>query len=76
MVEGDERTADECDGVHVKDYCKECGCPKDICCRREGAIAQKKKDEIDFIRIEILPKNKKKLYRVFFKDGTEQVFPI
>jgi len=38
MTEGDERTADECDGVHVKDYCKECGCPKEICCRKEGAI--------------------------------------
>ena len=44
--------------------------------RKQGAIAQKKKDEIDFIRLEVMPKSKKKQYRVFFKDGTEQVFPI
>lgn len=44
--------------------------------RKEGAIEQKEKDKIDFIRLEIMPKSKKKQYRVFFKDGTEQVFEL
>jgi len=43
---------------------------------KEGAVEQKEKDEIDFIRLEVLPKSKKEQYRVFFKDKTEQVFPI
>ncbi len=33
-------------------------------------------NEIDFIRLEVMPKSKKKQYRVFFKDGTEQVFEL
>ena len=44
--------------------------------RKQGAIEQKEKDRIDFIRLEILPKSKKKQYRVFFRDGTEQVFEL
>ena len=44
--------------------------------RKEGAIEQKEKDKIDFIRLEVMPKSKKKQYRVFFKDGTEQVFEL
>lgn len=58
------------------EWCKKCGCPLDICCRKEGAIEQKEKDKIDFIRLEVMPKSKKKQYRVFFKDGTEQVFEL
>lgn len=44
--------------------------------RKQGAIEQKEKDKIDFIRLEVMPKSKKKQYRVFFKDGTEQVFEL
>ena len=44
--------------------------------KKEGAIEQKEKDKIDFIRLEILPKSKKEQYRVFFIDGTEQVFEL
>jgi hypothetical protein len=44
--------------------------------KKEGAIEQKEKDKIDFIRLEVMPKSKKKQYRVFFKDGTEQVFEL
>jgi hypothetical protein len=37
MSKDDLRTADECDGVSGADYCPDCGCPKDICCKRVGA---------------------------------------
>lgn len=44
--------------------------------RKRGAVEQKEKDKIDFIRLEVIPKSKKNQFRVFFKDGTEQVFEL
>ena len=40
------------------------------------ALEQKENYVIDFIRLEVLPKSKKEQFRVFFKDGTEQVFQM
>lgn len=40
------------------------------------ALEQKENYVIDFIRLESLPKSKKEKFRVFFKDGTEQVFQL
>lgn len=42
----------------------------------EALLALEKRENyvIDFIRLEVLPKSKKEQFRVFFKDGTEQVF--
>lgn len=42
----------------------------------EALLALEKQENyvIDFIRLEVLPKSKKEQFRVFFKDGTEQVF--
>ena len=44
----------------------------------EALLALEKQENyvIDFIRLEVLPKSKKKQFRVFFKDGTEQVFEL
>ena len=44
--------------------------------RKEALLALEKRENyvIDFIRLEVLPKTKKEQFRVFFKDGTEQVF--
>lgn len=43
---------------------------------KEALLALEKQENyvIDFIRLEVLPKSKKEQFRVFFKDGTEQVF--
>jgi hypothetical protein len=38
------------------------------------ALEKRENYVIDYIRLEVLPKTKKKQFRVFFRDGTEQVF--
>lgn len=45
---------------------------------KEAIVALEKQENyvIDFIRLEVLPKSKKEQFRVFFKDGTEQVFQM
>jgi hypothetical protein len=40
------------------------------------ALEQKENYVIDFIKLEFLPKSKKEQFRVFFKDGSEQVFQM
>jgi DNA repair photolyase len=40
------------------------------------ALEQKENYVIDFIRLEVLTKSKKEQFRVFFKDGSEQVFQM
>jgi hemolysin-activating ACP:hemolysin acyltransferase len=44
----------------------------------EAIVALEKQENyvIDFIRLEVFPKSKKEQFRVFFKDGTEQVFQM
>lgn len=32
----DAQTADECDGITKGEYCKDCGCPNEICCKKDG----------------------------------------
>jgi hypothetical protein len=43
---------------------------------QEAIVALEKQENyvIDFIRLEVFPKSKKEQFRVFFKDGSEQVF--
>ena len=43
--------------------------------KKQGALEQKEKDKIDFVRHEQKYKGKEQ-FRVFFKDGTQQVFKI